>query len=293
MNKNSFAPVVIFAYNRPDKLSDLLESLKCNKELRSSDLYFYIDSCKNNNDLTLNQKVIELAEDFKDAKSITINKAKDNLGLKENILRGVNDTFNKNSTGIFLEDDLIVSKYFLKYMNDSLQKYRNSKKIFHISGYNNPNFSGDKNSCYFTYYMSCWGWATWRDKWEQNVSFQKNLISKQSKLKRLKFNVYGFERDFESQLINNDNKVIKTWAIYWSQHVFLSNGLCLNPIKSLVNNVGADGSGANQGKTDAYKVEINNSQILKFPKNKRFKLNNRMKVINFYYKKNKAKKTSS
>ena len=47
-------------------------------------------------------------------------------------------------------------------------------------------------------------------------------------------------KDFESQLINNDNKAIKTWAIYWSQHIFLSNGLCLNPIKSLVNNVGAE-----------------------------------------------------
>ena len=46
----------------------------------------------------------------------------------------------------------------------------------------------------------------------------------------------------------------------------------------------------NQGKTNAYKVEINNSQILKFPKNKRFKLNNKIKVINFYYKKIKQKK---
>ena len=85
---------------------------KVTKSFSSSDLYFYIDSSKNNNDLKTESKVIELAEDFKDAKSITINKAKDNLGLKENILRGINDTFNKNSTGIFLEDDLVVSKYF-------------------------------------------------------------------------------------------------------------------------------------------------------------------------------------
>ena len=63
MNKNSFAPVVIFAYNRPDKLSDLLESLKSNEELLSSDLYFYIDSSKNNNDLVadLNLSILKKA----------------------------------------------------------------------------------------------------------------------------------------------------------------------------------------------------------------------------------------
>ena len=64
MIRNQFAPVVIFAYNRPDKLNNLLESLSKNKELNSSNLYFYIDHYKNNEDMKRNQEVIEIAKDL-------------------------------------------------------------------------------------------------------------------------------------------------------------------------------------------------------------------------------------
>lgn len=290
MIRNQFAPIIIFAYNRPDKLNNLLESLSRNKELNGSSLYFYIDHYKNKDDLKRNQEVIEIAKGFDKANSISVITSNSNLGLKANILRGVNETFEKYNEGIFLEDDLVVSDYFLKYMNNSLNIYKDNKKIFHISGYNTPNFSGDIESSYFTYYMSCWGWATWKDRWDQNKNFQKNLISKQNKFKRAKFNIYGFEKDFESQLINNDKKLINTWAIYWSQFVFLSNAYCLNPVKSLVKNTGADSSGIHQGVTSAYEVDINNNEIKKFPKYVRFKIKNKLKTIYFYYKKNKSKK---
>ena len=292
MIEDQYAPIVIFAYNRPDKLNNLLESLSRNKEINSSNLYFYIDHYKNKEDLKNNKEVIEVAKKYTKSKSISIVTCNSNLGLKANILRGVNQTFEKYDTGIFLEDDLVVGEYFLRYMNKSLNIYKDNKKIFHISGYNTPNFSGDVESSYLTYYMSCWGWATWKNKWEQNKNFKINLISKQNKLKRAKFNIYGFEKDFESQLIKNDKRLINTWAIYWNQFIFLSNGYCLNPIKSLVKNTGTDGSGIHQGMTDAYEVDINKSKIKKFPKYIRYKSINKLKTIYFYYKKNKSKKLS-
>ena len=51
MIEDQYAPIVIFAYNRPDKLNNLLESLSRNKEINSSNLYFYIDHYKNKEDL--------------------------------------------------------------------------------------------------------------------------------------------------------------------------------------------------------------------------------------------------
>jgi len=64
----------------------------------------------------------------------------------------------------------------------------------------------------------------------------------------------------------------------------------LNPVKSLVKNTGADGSGIHQGVTRAYEVDINNNEVKKFPKYVRFKTKNKLKTIYFYYKKNKSKK---
>ena len=154
MIEDQYAPIVIFAYNRPDKLNNLLESLSRNKEINSSNLYFYIDHYKNKEDLKNNKEVIEVAKKYTKSKSISIVTCNSNLGLKANILRGVNQTFEKYDTGIFLEDDLVVGEYFLRYMNKSLNIYKDNKKIFHISEYNFLTFRRCRIFL-LTYYMSC------------------------------------------------------------------------------------------------------------------------------------------
>ena len=46
-NENiSLAPIIIFAYNRPEKLRLLLDSLEKNQDFKKSDLIFYIDNIK-------------------------------------------------------------------------------------------------------------------------------------------------------------------------------------------------------------------------------------------------------
>ena len=134
--KSTFSPIIIFAFNRPDKLQNLLYSLNENEELKFSELHFYIDKASNTSDIKKNNEVIYIANNVKTAKKVKVNIAKNNLGLKENILNGINKTFEEYEDAIFLEDDLIVGKYFLNYMNNALIKYKNKKEIFHISGYN-------------------------------------------------------------------------------------------------------------------------------------------------------------
>ena len=43
MNNKQYAPIVIFAYNRPKELYNLLTSLEKNKELFNSKVIFFID----------------------------------------------------------------------------------------------------------------------------------------------------------------------------------------------------------------------------------------------------------
>ena len=189
------------------------------------------------------------------------------MGLKNNILNGINTTFENYEKAIFLEDDLEVSKSFLSYMNKSLEKYINDKNVKHISGYNYPGFGGNQNASYFTPYMSCWGWGTWKDRWSENKNFTENNISNKNKLTRLKFTVLGYEKDFESQLIRNSNNEINTWAIYWFQHIFLNKGLCLNPIQSLVINNGVDGVHGTNSKV--YGSELNSLKVITLQKCKK------------------------
>ena len=45
---------------------------------------------------------------------------------------------NKYGKIIVLEDDLITSPYFLKFMNEALEKYQDNERVMHIAGYMFP-----------------------------------------------------------------------------------------------------------------------------------------------------------
>jgi hypothetical protein len=56
-----------------------------------------------------------------------------------------------------------------------------------------------------------------------------------------------------------------SWAIRWYASIFLKGGLTLNPSKSLINNIGHDGTGIHSGMNDIYHVIINPQPIQSFP----------------------------
>ena len=288
--KDHYPPLVIFAYNRPKKLENLLSSLTQNKEFQYLSVYFFVDKGTDKVNTEKNNEVINVINKDWNCKSKKIIFNKENFGLKRNILNGINETFKIYDSAIFLEDDLVVSKSFLDFMINSLIIYQKNEKIMHISGYNFPTFLGPSSSSYLSPYMNCWGWATWKDKWKKNINFNENEISSLTKKEKRKFNIYGFEKDYESQLIRNENKKIKTWAIFWYQFIYLNQGLCLQPVKSLVKNTGMDGSGVHNSEEKVYEGKINNSSITNYPKKDDFKLFHRLQIIIFYINKNLRKK---
>lgn len=290
MKNTQFAPIVIFAYKRPEKLEKLIESLISNEEFQESKIIFFVDKYKDEADKEKNLEVLGIINKYSSKYNFEIFKNTQNLGLRENIIQGINKSLNEHRKCIFLEDDLVVGKHFLSFMNKSLELYETEKKVKHISGYNYPNFFGTNNSSYFTNYMSCWGWATWLDRWEENLNFSDNNISNLVINERRKFNIYGFDKDYESQLIRNENKEIETWAIYWFQHIFLSKGLCLNPKKTLVQNTGDDNQGVHKTNNKIYNSPINNKLISKFPNKISFNNLSKIQTILFYITKKIKKK---
>ena len=60
---------------------------------------------------------------------------------------------------------------------------------------------------------------------------------------------------------------IDSWAIVWYLSVFMRQGLTLFPIRSLVGNIGFDGSGTNCG-TDRSPIyeAVENFRVLTYPK---------------------------
>ncbi len=178
---------------------------------------------------------------IKGFKKIKIVERKKNFGLAKNITTGVSKIINKYGKVIVLEDDIIVSPNFLEFMNLSLNKFKNKKKIWHINGWN-YNFKFSKNIKKNTFYwrgMNCWGWATWKDRWKNYKNNSSRLIKKWTKNEIEKFN-FDNSYNFWSQILRNHNGTISTWAVFWYSSIFEKRGLCLSPLVSLTKNIGND-----------------------------------------------------
>lgn len=241
---NKLAPIIVFVYNRPHHTKQTLEALKKNTIASQSELYIFSDGAANNDLKAKINEVRNYVKDIRGFKKTTLIERRQNLGLANSIIDGVTRIINKHGKVIVLEDDIVTSPYFLKFMNDALNFYEKKKDVWHISGWNYPIDNKGLNDVFFWRLMNCWGWATWSDRW---VNFEKNVektIKNFSKDDIKKFNIDGAS-DFWSQVINNKEGNINTWAIFWYAIIFKNNGLCLNPSKTFLENIGHDGSGIN------------------------------------------------
>lgn len=260
----NYTPIAIFGYKRPNQFENLLNTLSENPEAKYSDVYIFIDRAKNDQDLVSNLEVLKISKKNWKFKSKIIVYRNEHFGLRKNIVKGIDFIFENFEQIIVLEEDLTLSSTFLNYMNKSLEKYKNNKRIWHISGYNLNLFLNFKNSSHFSTQMNCWGWATWKNRWDKFDKEFKLKINLQDKKIVNKFNFDGYDKSNTIQLLRNEEKKIETWAIFWYQEIFQNNGLCLNPNKSLVKNNGFDGSGENKSKSNFYNVKNLNQNFIKF-----------------------------
>ena len=250
----SLAPIAVFAYNRPWHLKQTIESLKRNKLAKASELFIFSDGPNNKKDLVDVERVRQYIKIINGFKKVTITRRQKNHGLAKSIIKGVTKIIDKYGKIIVLEDALVLSSGFLEYMNNALELYKNEKKVMHISGYMYPIKSDDLPDTFFFNQASCWGWGTWERAWNYLDTDSKRLLTTIYDRKKEKvFNYYGYY-NFIDQLKKNISGRLDTWAVKWYAAIFLSNGFCLHPKVSLVNNIGLDGSGINSPVSNNYVI---------------------------------------
>lgn len=250
------APVVLFVYNRPEHTEKTLISLMYNKLSEESVLYIYHDGVKahaNEIDLKRFDEVKKVIRKKRWCKSVSIIESEVNKGLADSITSGVTEIVNKHGKVIVLEDDIVTSPGFLKYVNDALFFHKDNKEVMGISGFMFPISKNNLPETFLYPANSCWGWGTWKDRWanynDDAEQLYSELIKKPVDWKC--FNAYQ-NRSFEEQLIANVQKKKKTWAIKWHACVHLHDGSILHPRQTLTKNIGLDGSGENCGFNNAY-----------------------------------------
>ena len=259
-----FAPIVLFVYNRLDHLKLTLKSLKKNKEASNTDLIIYSDGPKNKLDKVNVYKVrsfLKRVSGFKKKKIICRVK---NIGLANNIVNGINQTFKKYDKAIIIEDDILVSNVFLKFMNTNLISYNKNKNVASIHGYCYPiKFKKNNEETFFLKGADCWGWGTWKRAWKEynnNSKYLINLIKRKNLQREFDFN-YSYPY---LEMLKLTEKKNHSWAIKWYASAFVKNMFTLYPKKSYVRNIGNDGSGTNSSvQKKFYTNNLNNKVSFK------------------------------
>jgi len=263
MQSKKLAPIVLFIYNRPLHTKQTIEALQKNELAKESELFIYSDAPKNSEAQSDVDEIREYIKSINGFKKVTVIKRDKNWGLANSIIDGISSIVNQYGKVIVLEDDLVTSPYFLKFMNDALEFYENEKKVWHISGWNYPIEADDSKDVFLWRVMNCWGWATWADRW-QHYERDIDKTFTDFSIKEIKeFNLDDVE-NFWSQVVDNKEGRVHTWAIFWYATIFKNNGLCLNPVQTFVDNIGLDGSGIHCGTKKSYKDRLNLQKTIGF-----------------------------
>jgi GT2 family glycosyltransferase len=238
------SPVVLFVYNRPEHTRRTLEALKNNDLACESKLYIFADGLKadaSEEDQQRLQAVRSLIREKSWCGAPEIIESDTNKGLAHSIRSGITQVLDKHDRVIVLEDDLETSPGFLAYMNEALETYKDENRVFQVSGFMVRNRPWAPPTGFLRVSTS-WGWATWRRAWDHYRHDAPALLKEVAKKGKSAFDLEGFSFHVD-ELERNVRGDLNTWAVRWYASIFLNDGLCLYPRKSLVRNLGFDGTG--------------------------------------------------
>lgn len=240
------APILLFTYNRLQHTQRCLEALLKNTLAADSELFVYADAAKDEAGKEAVEEVRRYIHSLQGFRTITIIERDENWGLARNIIDGVTTQIKRYGKVIVLEDDLVVAPYFLQFMNDALEIYKDEPKVGHIQA---CDFTQDASlpDTFLIKWTGSWGWATWERAWKHFNPNGKELLH-ELEARKLSYTFdfngkYGFTRMLRRQIAGKNN----SWAIRWNASLFIKDILSLNVGRSLVQNEGFDGSGTNCG----------------------------------------------
>ncbi len=256
----SLAPIILFVYNRLDHTQRTITALQSNALAKESELYIYADAAKNSQSIPQVDAVRNYLPSIDGFKKVNIHFREQNLGVDENVIRGVTEVINQHEKAIVLEDDLVTSQWFLTYMNEALDFYEQEKAVASIHGYVYP-VNEKLKEVFFLKGADCWGWATWKRAWDlfepDGMKLLDQLIKKGLKSEFDFNNTYPYFEALRDQATGNT----LCWDIRWYASAFLQEQLTLYPGKSLVNNIGHDGSGTHCGDSNSHDVPLAQSPL--------------------------------
>lgn len=242
-------PILLLVFNRPSHTKKVFEEIR---KARPSQLYIAANCPRVNKsgEIERCKEVRKIVSGVDWACEKHYLERKSYLECGESISSAINWFFKNVEEGIILEDDCLPSPDFFRFCQEMLRKYKDNKKIMHISGDNFISNKFSKDSYYFTKYPFIWGWATWRSAWE-NYDFKGYMKITSKNIKATIPNL--LERGlFTKRLERFISQGGGSWDIQWVWEIWNKKGLCICPRVNLIENLGLSGGDATHTHENIY-----------------------------------------
>ena len=242
------SPVAIFVYNRVDNTQQTVQALLRNTLAKETDVYVFSDGGKNEESWKQVNEVRAYLHEVKreveangGLRSITLVERPENIYLERNIIEGIAYVLDRHDTVIVLEDDIVTSPYYLEYMNEAFDMYREEKRVMHVAGFTNLDLLSSSNEwkgseTYFTPHMSGWGWGTWKDRWQTHFHHYETEEEALEGMTEADINAIQYDGVFPC--LKSLKKRPIPWDICWEMEIYKAGGLCLTPAHTMVRNIG-------------------------------------------------------
>lgn len=231
-------PVLITAYNRPDKLSSLFSSL----ETAAPPLVFiHVDGPKEGDieDGRLVEKTREVASELPWKAEVKTRFNDSNLGCRTGMNGALDWFFDSVEQGIVLEDDLIVGPSMYPFFAHGLREFQKSD-VWMLSGNKHCSLQSFRRPS-MSKVIGIWGWATWAEKWKSHdkaLSFWPGF-RESSKFMEI-FPTRSVGEGFKSEIDAAYTNQIDTWDLGWLATIWKNGGYSVVPPVNLVSNQGFD-----------------------------------------------------
>ena len=253
------SPIVVFAFNRKDALENTINALRQNKEAEESELYVFVDGARPNKEGESGkvEAVREYVKTITGFKKVIYTFSDKNKGLAPSIIGGVSNVIDKYGKVIVVEDDLVVSRSFIRFMNEMLERYENDSRVMQVSGFGckltKP--SDYKWDVYLNERGHSWTWGTWKDRWK-TVDWEVKDFEQLKASKKLQRAFCKRGSDLYKMLKGYMEGKNKSWYIRFNYSMYKQHRYAVCPIRSLVRNDGFTSEATNCNAYNRYKIDF-------------------------------------
>ncbi|MBL7952455.1 MAG: glycosyltransferase [Flavobacteriales bacterium] len=252
------APILVLAYRRPALLQRTLRSLAANEGARDSAVHIHCDGARNGasaeerRDIEQVQRIAREATGFA---AVHVSSAESNKGLARSVIGGVEAMLEKHDRVIVVEDDVELSPYFLRFMNDALEAYGSEERVAAVGSW--TYFTAPVKENFFLRYPDSIAWATWRRSWRRFQADGTALKEALSRTDRMRaFDLDGEVSYFPEMLDRQVAGEVDSWAIRWTATNVLNDTLTLFPRQALSKHIGFGAQATHETGSDDYNREL-------------------------------------